>query len=222
MILVESGVIIHTLCSYSLWSFLPPRFRLGCLRLQGPEDASQLHLASYGSGAVSDPSRVSLGGEGIWRKVTSQWYSSVATAQLWAPPPQRKLCWVSSEPCVGDLLQCPLDGHRSRLNCHYDDPLSPETPGDPPLFHPGSPFRVGFWVNIIKDKSHSVLQNQSSLPGRCLLFPPIVDIALHRISSFCYQQERIQFFPPVSESLVSLWHSPNSGWYFCYILQRTP
>lgn len=57
----------------------------GC---RGLRDASQLHLASYGSGAVSDPSRVSLGGEGIWRKVTSQWYSSVATAQLWAPPPR--------------------------------------------------------------------------------------------------------------------------------------
>lgn len=66
-----------------LFEVSPSQLQAGLL-LQGDEDASRLHLASYGSGAVSDPSRVSLGGEGIWRKVTSQWYSSMATAQLWA------------------------------------------------------------------------------------------------------------------------------------------
>lgn len=66
-----------------LFEVSPSQLQAGLL-LQGDEDTSRLHLASYGSGAVSDPSGVSLGGEGIWRKVTSQWYSSMATAQLWA------------------------------------------------------------------------------------------------------------------------------------------
>lgn len=66
-----------------LFEVCPPQLQAGPL-LQGDEDASRLRLASYGSDAVSDPSTVSLRGEGIWRKVTSQWYSSMATAQWWA------------------------------------------------------------------------------------------------------------------------------------------
>lgn len=42
-------------CVLILFEVSPSQLQAGLL-LQGDEDASRLHLASYGSGAVSDPS----------------------------------------------------------------------------------------------------------------------------------------------------------------------
>lgn len=112
----------------------------------------------------------------------------------------RKLFWVFPETCAGGFLQCPLDSGSSLLNCHYDDPLRTEIQGDPSLFHPCTPSRLGFWLNVIKDKRPFSFVKSTPHAWKTLTFPQLLIKAQHIF--ICYQQERIQFLFWESSSLT--------------------